>query len=233
MSSLIWRRIKRFVEEGRETPKVDLKEDLDLSSRRGKAEFAKDVTAIANTQGKKGYLIIGVKDSSQCPRQGACPEDYVVGFSPADPDQLQRQMWEVLRHFCDPLPNIHLEIIKHPETERKIGVVIIEPGKRPHKIIRSSEGVEQEDVFVRRGTATFKAKPEEIIAMAQEPELTNIILINLSSHPLTDLQKEQLEKDYLLFVEELIEFPVHFKSEEDLQKQVEDTLNKIGLAPEE
>lgn len=233
MSSSMWRRIRRFVEEGKETPKVDLKEKLELSSRKDKAEFVKDVTAIANTRGKRGYLIIGVKDSKDCPREGASPEDYVVGFSPADADELQRQMWDALRTFCDPLPDVSMEILEHPEIRRQICVIIIEAGKRPHKIIRSSEGIEQEDVFVRRGTATFRAKPEEIIAMAQEPDLTNVILINLSSHPLTDTQKEQLENQYRLFIEELIEVPVHFNPEDDLQKQVKQTLDRIGLAPEE
>lgn len=45
--------------------------------------------------------------------------------------------------------------------------------------------------------------------------------------------KEQLENQYRLFIKELIEVPVHFNPEEDLQKQVKQILDKIGLAHEE
>lgn len=54
MTSPLWRRIKRFVESGPETPKVDLKLTQDISGRVHQAEFAKDVTAIAPSRRRRG-----------------------------------------------------------------------------------------------------------------------------------------------------------------------------------
>ncbi len=78
MTITLWRRIRRYVETGRETPKVDLKLNLQLSGA-GEAEFVKDVTAIADTPGGDGYIIIGIQDSKD--RQSSDPCNYVVGFS--------------------------------------------------------------------------------------------------------------------------------------------------------
>lgn len=60
----LWNEIATFVEKGIEGPKIDLKRSLALSSSINRAELAKDVAAIANTDVKKGYIIIGVLDQS-------------------------------------------------------------------------------------------------------------------------------------------------------------------------
>ncbi len=62
MTAALWRRIRRYVETGRETPKIDLKLTQQLSGS-GEAEFVKDVTALANTPGGDGYIVIGVQDA--------------------------------------------------------------------------------------------------------------------------------------------------------------------------
>lgn len=236
MNGAIWRRIRRYVDLGREAPKVDLKQMLDLSTREKRAEFARDITAIANTPGGDGYLIVGVLDNTTCPREVSRPADYVVGFSPRDPDELLRQMVEALNFYCDPVPDIEYDQITHPQVGRTIGVVTIKrSSRRPHKIIRSGTGVEQQDVFVRRGTATFKAAPEEIHEMFEARRagspLPEVIVINLSGHSLTDLQRKQLERE--VYIEEVIELPVHFDAYQDLGTQVAKVLENIGLAVEE
>jgi hypothetical protein len=235
VGSALWRRIKRYVDLGVEAPKVDLKQTLDLSSRDRRAEFVKDVTAIANTPGGDGYLILGVLDNSRCPRDSSRPEDYVVGFSPPDPDELLRQMVDALSLFCDPVPDVEYEQVTHPETGRTVGVITVKrSSKRPHKIIRSGSGVESHDVFVRRGTATYKATPEEIGEMFEARStrpLPEVIVINLSGRSLTSRQREQLGRE--VYIEELIELPVHFDAYRDLAPQVEKIIDDTGLAPEE
>lgn len=237
MNDALWRRIRRYVDLGREAPKVDLKQIVDLSTKGGRAEFAKDITAISNTPGGNGYLIIGVLDNTKCPRNLSRPSDYVVGFSPPDPDELFRQMVEALSSYADPVPEIEYDQITHPGAGRTIGVVTVKRSfRRPHKIIRAGTGVEQQDVFVRRGTATFKASPEEIHEMfearkAGSSRLPEAIIINFSGHPLTDLQREQLERE--VYIEELIEFPVHFDAYQDMEAQVMKVLEEVGLAVEE
>ncbi|ACA60320.1 CRISPR-associated protein Csx15 [Candidatus Desulforudis audaxviator] len=234
MNEAIWRRIKRYVDLGREAPKVELKQTLDLSTREKQAEFVKDVTAIANTPGGTGYVIIGVLDNTKCPRDRFLPENYVVGFSPSDPDELERQMIVALSNYCDPAPEIAFTQVLHPQTGRNIGVVTIaRSAGRPHKFIRGSTGIERQDVFIRRGTATFKASPQEIIEMAQAPAFPEVIAINFSSHPLTSFQQEQLRERFHVHIEELIELPVHFLAQEDLKPQAKKWIEEVGLALEE
>ena len=52
--------IKR--EEG---PKLDYKVRLELWTESGKKELAKDISAIANSKGGRGYLIVGIEDKSK------------------------------------------------------------------------------------------------------------------------------------------------------------------------
>ncbi|CAB3389591.1 CRISPR-associated protein Csx15 [Kyrpidia spormannii] len=234
MSDAIWRRIRRYVEQGHETPKVDLKLTVDLSKRDGRAEFAKDVTAIANTPGGTGYLIIGVLDSAACPRDHSTPEDYVVGFTHPNADNFYIQMIEALNQFCKPVPDIEYHEVVHEPTRRNVGVVTIKHSNmQPHSFIRPGEGVQQHDVWIRRGTATFKATPEEIIKMATVGTSIPAVLINLSGHPLTEFQKTQLFDKYHVVVEELIEVPVHFDPTQELSPQIAKVIDDIDLAVEE
>jgi len=227
----LWRRIRRYVLTGREAPKVDLKQTLDLSTRPQKAEFVKDVTAIANTPGGDGFLIIGVVDARE--RSNDDPNDYVVGFrAPEGPDAFHRQMIDALAQFCNRVPTIEYDEIEHPDTRRRIGVVTIKrSSKRPHSFIRGSGETEQHDVYIRRGTATYRATPEEIIEMPQEESQPPVTVINLSTHPLTDEQRDQIQQEG--YIEELIEYPVHLDAAGELQPQVENILEGIGLTLEE
>lgn len=163
--STLWDEIKGPLDSGIETPKIDLKRELDLSTRPKAAEFAKDVAAIANTSGGTGYIVIGVLDRGQ--RKGMT--DYVPGFE-GDPDLLYRQMLQALSNYVDPPPDIDYQELNHPTTgrkiSRKIGVIVIHASyRRPHVIARNSEGIANGQIWVRRGSETFIASREEIIEM--------------------------------------------------------------------
>lgn len=238
---VLWHRVKRYVINGRETTTVDLKTQIDLKSAKGKAEFIKDVTAIANSRispaeggSGTGYIIIGVKDEGQCPRESQSSYlDCVVGLpDDINRDELERQMNEIIANYSDPPPRVSLKVIPLNE-HKKIGVVVITPFRRPHKIIRSIEHLEKSDVFIRRETATARATPEEIISMANHSDVKRAIVLNLSSHPLTPQQKEELLVDHKLEISELIEVGVHFDINRDIIEQIADLLNnKIMLSLE-
>ena len=116
-SVILWRRIQRHVKTGRESSKVDLKYTLQLSGK-GKAELAKDVTAIANTAGGDGYIIIGVKDVKD--RSSKNPKDYVVGFAAqGGPDQFECTINSILSNFCDKAPEIKYDEILCPERAKQ------------------------------------------------------------------------------------------------------------------
>lgn len=228
----LWRRLARYIEQGKETPKVDLKLDLDLSSRPNRAEFAKDVSAIANTPGGEGYIIVGVKDKRE--RQTDDPSEYVVGFAPDDPDELYRQMVDALSVFCNRVPTIDYVELIHPDVQRKIGVVVIPRSFRlPHGIKRSSGDIIEGQIWIRRGTASYLASVEEIeemIRSAERPVSTSIV-INLSTRPLTDVQINQIEQE--TYIEEIIEIPVRFDDTKDYAPQLDALIKEIGLSLEE
>jgi hypothetical protein len=227
-----WRRLARYIESGKETPKVDLKLSLDLSSRVQKAEFAKDITAIANTPGGDGYLIIGVKDIKDRVSEDAT--DYVSGFDSGDPDQFHRQMVDALGMFCNRVPLVDYDQIVHPATGRTIGVVRIHRSfKKPHGITRSSGTIETGQIWIRRGTACYLASVEEIEDMVRDttnPVLSSIV-INLSTRSLTELQIKRIERE--TYIEELIEVPVRFEAVPGLDVQVKALVEQLGLLPEE
>jgi hypothetical protein len=228
----LWRRLARYIESGKETPKVDLKLSLDLSSRIQRAEFAKDVTAIANTPGGDGYLIIGVKDIKD--RVSDNVSDYVVGFDPGDPDQFHRQMVDALTMFCNRVPLVDYDQIRHPATDRRIGVVHIHRSfKKPHGITRASGPVKAGQIWIRRGTATYLASVEEIENMVRNAThpVSSSIVINLSTRPLTELQIKQIEQE--TYIEELIEVPVRFEASPGLDVQIQALVEQLGFAPGE
>ena len=165
METVLWRRIRRHVETGRETQKVDLKLTMQLSSGAGKAEFVKDVTAIANTPGGDGYIVIGVEDVKD--RKSADPQDYVVGFSaPNGPDQFECTANQILGAYVNRVPRISYDEFPHPDCGKNIGVITVYRSLyRPHSLIRAGKGIEPHQVWIHRGSASFVASPDEIFSM--------------------------------------------------------------------
>jgi len=232
MTTRLWRRIKRYVVLGRETPKVDLKLTLDLSGKGDKAEFAKDVTAIANTPGGDGFIILGVQDMKE--RQGDDPNNYIPGFQAVNgPDAFHIQMVDALTQFCNRVPTVEYDEVCHPECGRSIGVVTIRRSiKRPHSLIRGSGDIEPHRIWIRRGTASYYASVAEIEdMMGKTEELPAYVVINLSGHPLTPEQKEQIQRE--MYIEELIELAAHFEPTTPLQSQIERMIDEIGLTLDE
>lgn len=229
MTTTIWRRIRRYVETGHETPKVDLKLTLELSGT-GEAEFVKDVTAIANTPGGDGYIVIGAKDAKD--RHSSDPYDYIIGFSaPSNRDQFERTAIQILTKFCDRVPIIEYDELLHPNCGKPMGVVTIRRShKKPHALIRASTGIQQHQVWIRRGTASYTATPQEIIAMASTADVPASIVINLSAHPLTDEQRAEIEQR--TYIEEEIDMPAHCGAL-DSTAYIQNLIERIGLTLEE
>jgi hypothetical protein len=230
MSEVLWRRIKRYVETGHENSKVDLKETIQLEGR-GREEFVKDVTAIANTPGGDGFLILGVRDAKD--RQTNDPADYVPGFStPGNSDAFQRQMIDTLSTFCNRVPPIEYIEFPHPALDRTIGVVVIRRStQRPHSLIRGTGQLEIHDVWIRRGTASYRASPDETYDMRRRStELPASIVVNLGGHPLTDEQRAEIREH--TYIQEEITCPAHFGSP-PLLPQIETLIKRIGLTLDE
>jgi predicted HTH transcriptional regulator len=58
-----------------EGPKIDFKASFSLSTESEKKEFTKDVIAIANSRGGRGYIIFGIEDKTK-KVLGIDPDDF-------------------------------------------------------------------------------------------------------------------------------------------------------------
>ncbi len=143
-----------YIENG-ENSFIDFKIKLDLTVARSKAEFIKDVIAIANSNRDGGYLLLGIAD-----------DKIIVGIKQIEEERIQ----QICHAYITPPVNIDCKLkqMTPDDTPKKVGIIFIHPTIRPHKVARSIDHIEQDMVFVRRGSTTTKASPEEIVSMTNE-----------------------------------------------------------------
>lgn len=138
---------------------IDFKRELDLNTANGKAEFVKDVIAIANSSTTSGFLLIGVENNKS-----------VVGTTSLEEERIQQVVQTYVNPpivlQCDNIPIASFGFLN-------VGVVQIRATNRPHKVARNFTFLNQNDVFIRHGSITVKASPEEIIQMHSEDNELN------------------------------------------------------------
>ena len=228
----LWKILAPSVLSGRETRKIDLKRELDLLSKPGQAKFAKDVAAIANTLGGVGYLIIGVQDAKE--RTSTDPNSFILEWSVTDRDAFSRSITQALSNYCNPIPDTRLEEMIHPETGRRLGVIVIPRSFNcPHEIVRESEGVRQ-GFYVRRGADTYAASREELRALLDGRDVR--IVLNFHQ-PLTSPNHEQLEKATQARVVEIIVpfsgLPIRLSEDRSFVEEARRLADEMQLTPEE
>ena len=118
----------------RETSKIDFKVTFELKNGPQKEELAKDVSAIANTPGGRGFLIYGVTDDRK-----------VRGISRSA--FKEEQMQQIISSRCDPSVKFPAYILRY--LGHHIGVIEI-----PHSISRPHQHLSQGNFFIRRGPTT-------------------------------------------------------------------------------
>lgn len=155
--------IVEVVRTGEELSKIELKKAIDPTN----VELAKDVSAIANTRGGCGYIVLGVLDHKA--RTGDKAADYVVGFQPSSPDTFQRQVIQTVDKYLEPSVEVSYRQLEHPEAKRNIGVIDISTSsRRPHCFIRGGGGVEKSQIWVRHGPENCLASRAEILEMCRD-----------------------------------------------------------------
>ncbi|MEW6418834.1 MAG: ATP-binding protein [Nitrospirota bacterium] len=163
----IWQAIRSTVESGVETPKIDLKSDLSLNQPVEKAEFVKDVTAIANVGENVGYIVIGVRDKKD--RVEDDLNDYFIGFDPPDLETRKQQMNQAIENYISPSILIRHYQLTHSQTGKKILVVEIPSNyNRPYIIKKDIDTLKKGMIFTRCDTHTQVASRDEIIRMTTE-----------------------------------------------------------------
>lgn len=137
-----------------ETTSVDFKELLELNSDRQKAEFCKDILALANTRTSgRGFIVVGFNDSTR------------AFTSPPSPAVDAHKMESVLAAYCAPVPLIRYSTVPMPEGAAGLIEVLDDPPRLPYKLSRDVWKLRAGSVFVRHNTLVAVADGEELEAL--------------------------------------------------------------------
>lgn len=137
-----------------ENQKIELKKQISINNN-GKLdnkEFAKDVSAFANSTG--GYLIIGIDEKLN----EICGTSLKLGNQKID-DWIAN----VLNDLIDKTINYELKILSLDETDEiRVIILSIENGKdKPYYVMIDKKPIP----YVRKGTSVFLAKPADLKEM--------------------------------------------------------------------
>jgi tetratricopeptide (TPR) repeat protein len=142
-----------LVSEG-ENERIDFKVELHLDSAQERAEFIKDVIALANSTQNIGYLLVGVDDAK-----------VIRGCSHLEEERIQ----EIVATYITPVVKVKCFLVPCTTPNLAlVGVIEIHPTRRPYQVARATERLNQNDVFIRRGTVIAKASPEELFQMRED-----------------------------------------------------------------
>ena len=158
-----------------ESTKLDYKERLSLTRESEKKELAKDVSAIANSKGGRGYIIFGVEDKNK----------KIVGINPAQ--YVEEQIQQIISQRCYPPVSIKFNLVNY--DDKIIGVLTIyKSSGKPHQILQNGS------FYIRRGSTTDIARREEIANMLQESGLIQHETISLNTVDIAQLDHSLLLK---------------------------------------
>jgi len=153
-----------------ETTNVDFKQELNLDTKKQKAEFAKDILGLATTKSSgKRHLIVGFHDKTR---------EY---FAPPDITVTQDRMEDILSDLTDPVVSIRYEIVDYKQGKVGKLEVIREPEKLPYRakkdvIIeekgKGKKGLEKDKIYVRHGSHTESPSEFELEALIEEGKRT-------------------------------------------------------------
>jgi len=126
---------------------LDFKREISLMTDNEKQEFAKDISAFANTKG--GHILYGVEDATKLVR----------GIDPATFDEAKMQ--QIISARCSPPARFTVELFSLQGLPVAL-VTIPNSMNKPHQIIQTGA------IYIRRGSTNDTAKVSEIAAMLNE-----------------------------------------------------------------
>jgi hypothetical protein len=139
-----------------ENPKIELKKEWwNLSEDLQRNEFLKDITAMANTPGETGYIIVGIDPKGEL-------YDAVI---PLDPSKIRGI---ICKHIQDPM---NVEIYLTSVDDKNISVIEVPMSlNKPHiiKEFRSSKQTISMFIPIRKGTSINAANKYDIDFMYLE-----------------------------------------------------------------
>lgn len=132
-----------------EGEKLDFKESMSLVTESDKRELVKDISAIANSKGGRGYIIIGIEDKTK--KIVGCTCENVT----------EERVQQIVTSRCEPPIPIALDEIVI--DKKKLFVITIYNGyQKPYQVRRNGA------FYIRRGSTTDIMRKQELISSFQE-----------------------------------------------------------------
>lgn len=132
-----------------EGPKLDFKAALHLTTESDKKEITKDVIAMANSRGGRGYIVFGVEDKTK----------RILGIDPGD--FIEEQIQQIIYNRCDPPVPIAIDFVEY-EGKLLAVLTVYKSSHQPHQMMQNGA------FYIRRGSTTDTARRNEIANMMQE-----------------------------------------------------------------
>ena len=156
--------------------KLDFKLKLNLAVDSEKKEFVKDVIAIANTPGGRGYIVFGIEDQTR----------KVVGLENI-PEHIEERIQQIIANRATPPVPVKFELL---EIEgKKVGVVTIFRSMQvPHQMIQTGA------FYIRRGSTTDKASRHEVANMLQQHGMLSFENVPCRGSHISDLDEVAIKQ---------------------------------------
>lgn len=150
----------RYLVNSYEGPKLDFKEKFSVEEDNEKKELARDVCAIANSRGGRGYIIFGIKDKT----------GEIVGIE--DKEIEEERVQQIVTNRTEPPIQIRLEKVDYDEKKLLV-LTVFKSDSRPHQVKQNGT------FYIRRGSTTDNAHRDEIASMMQESGILSFETIML------------------------------------------------------
>lgn len=178
--------------------------DFTSDSERGWSEFLKDVMSMANSWREgDAYIVIGIEDRRDKPNN-------LIGIDThIDDASLQQFVNSKVKTPCK------FEYLTYTYDQKTIGIVRIPQQKRPVYLDRKFGNLNQGVVYVRRGSSTAVAAPDEVAEMGRydaglvvKPDL-KLGLYDSKSGLLVSDSSIDVKRRYILINDEVPDYAVN------------------------
>ena len=161
-----------------EGTKLDYKQKIDILIESGKKELAKDVSAIANSRGGRGYIIIGVEDKTK----------RIIGINAFE--FKEEQIQQIISSRCEPPIPISIEFVVYKDKNMAI-ITIYDGGQKPYQLRENGA------FYIRRGSTTDTMRKEELISCLQENFSLNIETMPIINSDINSLDSNIINKFFV------------------------------------
>lgn len=140
-----------------ETTNVEFKRQLDLATKADKAEFIRDILALATTKSSgERFLIVGFDDKTH---------QFIQSVDPAID---QNRLEHILNAYAAPAPRIRYHRVTWDRGEIGVIKVLRDPSMVPYRVTKTLGHISQGDVYVRHGSQVEPPTPAELTALEAE-----------------------------------------------------------------